>query len=238
LTGRERVTRSAQAARAAADRLRPFDADRQNALSTSHEVVRAASAAIRALHRAERPRDTWTELERAVQRLRDFDSHPLLAWHGAVVQAWGEYVEAHLLAAAMDGKPLPDAKALAANPGGYLLGMADTVGELRRLILSRLAKDDVAGGEDALDLMENLFDALVDADAPEGVVSLRHKVDAARSLLERTRGEVVTAKRTKELEKKIEGVGRLLDEAEAGRAKKRVPKKSDDLDLDAAWNKD
>jgi hypothetical protein len=57
--------------------------------------------------------------------------------------------------------------------------------------------------------------------------------------VERTRGELVTAKRSKELERKIEGVGRLLDEAEAPRAKRAARKVGDDaLDLDAAWNKD
>lgn len=224
------------AARRAAKDLWPLERARTRAFQLSNELVRKASACIRALHRGDPP--AWKELEAAAAPLRPLlQEHPFLLTHGAIQQAWGEYVEALLLDAALLGARLPNHHELDVPAAGYLLGMADLIGELRRATLDRVIAGHEAKAEKALDQMESLFDALTDADAPEGIVALRHKMDVARGLLERTRGELVTAKRTKQLEKKIEGVGRLLDEAEAGRSKKRPQKPSEDLDLDGAWNR-
>lgn len=44
-------------------------------------------------------------------------------------------------------------------------------------------------------------------------------------------------KSTKETEAKVDGIGRLLDEAESGRSRPVKRKPSTDLDLDGAWNK-
>jgi hypothetical protein len=68
-------------------------------------------------------------------------------------------------------------------------------------------------------------------------VSLRPKRDTARAILERTRGDVVNARKTKELERKIDNLGSLLDEAEGTTPKKRKKVDDDELDVDGAWNR-
>jgi len=68
------------------------------------------------------------------------------------------------------------------------------VGEVRRLVLDRLAHDDLAGAEAHLALMDALARDLLRFDTTRAIVQLKPKQDTARSLLERTRGEVVMAR--------------------------------------------
>ncbi|HEX9815858.1 MAG TPA: hypothetical protein VGB18_02665, partial [Candidatus Thermoplasmatota archaeon] len=122
-------------------------------------------------------------------------------------------------------------------PDALLLGVADTIGELRRRVLNLLLADKVNEARKAFDQMESLFGALLDVDAPDPLVPARAKRDQARGILERTRGDLVTTKKTKDLEKKVDRLGDLLDEAEGRPQKKPKKADADDLDLDSAWSK-
>jgi len=58
--------------------------------------------------------------------------------------------------------------------------------------------------------MEEIFDVLIRFDYPTALVALKHKQDVARSLIEKTRGEVAVATRGKALEDKLDRIeGRL-----------------------------
>ena len=83
------------------------------------------------------------------------------------LDALQEAVEASLLGAIVEGTPLPGPAELSVEPEPYLLGLGDTVGEVRRLVLDRLAHDDLAGADRLLRLMERLTHALLrfDTDA-------------------------------------------------------------------------
>jgi predicted translin family RNA/ssDNA-binding protein len=169
----------------------------------------------------------------AAKILVDIQKAPAFRHAGFVQQALGEYVEAILLA-----NPRNATSKLAKIPGDALvLGVADAIGELRRVVLTHLLADDVKTARQALDQMERLFAALTDVEAPEPLVPVRAKRDQARGILERTRSDLVTAKKSKDLETKIDRLGDLLDEAE-GRPKKKSKKpNADDLDLDGAWSR-
>ena len=83
---------------------------------------------------------------------------------------------------------------LGVDPEPYLLGLGDVVGEVRRRVLDRLGRDDLPGAEADLALMERLTQALLRFDTTRAIVQLKPKQDTARTLLERTRGEVVMAR--------------------------------------------
>jgi translin len=110
------------------------------------------------------------------------------------LDALQEGVEAVLLATIVAGEPLPGPSELAVDPEPYLLGLGDVVGEVRRLVLDRLGHDDLAGAEAYLALMDALSRDLLRFDTTRAIVQLKPKQDTARSLLERTRGEVVMAR--------------------------------------------
>ena len=105
-----------------------------------------------------------------------------------------EAVEAILLGAVTEGEPIPGPAELGVDPEPYLLGLGDLVGEVRRLALTRLGRNDLEAAEEYLVLMERLYHALMRFDTTRAIVQLKPKQDAARGLLERTRGEVVMAR--------------------------------------------
>lgn len=109
------------------------------------------------------------------------------------LDALQEYVEASLLEAIVRGRPLPTHEALHVDPEPYLLGLGDLVGEVRRLALEALTRHDVNGASRYLGLMEALFHTLMRFDTARSIVALKPKQDTARSLLEKTRGEVTMA---------------------------------------------
>ena len=113
---------------------------------------------------------------------------------GLAFDALQEGVEGVLLGAIVGGTPLPGPSDLGVDPEPYLLGLGDVVGEVRRLVLDRLAHDDLAGAEVRLALMDALARDLMRFDTTRAIVQLKPKQDTARSLLERTRGEVVMAR--------------------------------------------
>jgi translin len=95
----------------------------------------------------------------------------------------------------------------------YLTGLADVVGELRRAVLDVLRSENVEHAETYLHHMESIFESLVALDYPNALVpDLRRKCDVARSLVEKTRGDVTTAIQSSRLirelrsfEKRFEG---------------------------------
>lgn len=110
-----------------------------------------------------------------------------------VADALQEWAEATLLAAVQAGRPLPGLTAVGVPAEAYLLGLADLVGELRRLAVTSLGRGKVREAEAALDLMEEVTLALQGVNAPRALLPLKPKQDTARGLVERTRGEVALA---------------------------------------------
>src|SRR5437588_566166 len=78
--------------------------------------------------------------------------------------------------------------------GPYLGGMAEAIGEGRRAILDLLRAGDVREGERILAAMEEMYAVLVTMDYPDAVTgNLRRSTDVARSLIEKTRGDLTSS---------------------------------------------
>ncbi len=113
---------------------------------------------------------------------------------GVAGDAVPEGVEAVLLARVAAGRPIVGPSTLGVGPEEYLLGLGDLTGEVRRLALSALARGDLDSAEARLALLDELFHTLMRFDASRAVVPLKPKQDAARGIVERTRGDVVLAR--------------------------------------------
>ena len=83
----------------------------------------------------------------------------------------------------------------------YVLGLADVIGEYRRLALDNLREGEVKKGEECLEIMDQIFIQLLALDEAYMLVpGLRHKSDSARRIIEATRGDVTLEIRRKSLE--------------------------------------
>ncbi len=181
------------------------DSVREIAIKSSREIVRMASKIIMKLHRRENCIEDMRRIKEEVWHLRSLllNQYPDLYFAGFVQNALQEYVEAMLLRSIIKGEDFPGHRELNVNPGAYLLGAGDVIGELRREALESLRKDDFEMAEKYLAIMESIYEMLLRFNYPSGLVPIKQKQDLARALVEKTRGEITIAAMNKKLEHRI-----------------------------------
>lgn len=174
--------------------LKAREARRTELTERSRRLRRDAQSAMSRLHGGEavaddiaKIRTETRELARWVRRYASLDA-------GLAHDALQEGVEATLLLALHERRPLPSPAQLGVDPEEYLAGLGDTVGEVRRLILADLADGRLAEAQATLGTMEQLYQLLLRFETTRAIVPLKPKQDTARALLERTRGEVTMAR--------------------------------------------
>jgi translin len=167
---------------------------RERALAASRRAIRSSANAIRAIHRLEADRamglmgDARAAIEEAGDAVRD---HPDVAHAGFIQDAQKEYVEARVTEAVLDGSELPSPDELGVELAPYLNGMAEAIGEGRRHILDLLRKGEVARSESLLAAMDDIYYVLASMDYPDAITgNLRRSTDVARTIMERTRGDL------------------------------------------------
>jgi translin len=185
---------------------------RERALPLCRTAIRFAANCIRAVHRGEieqaeellaQSRDAVGE---AAEALADF---PQVMHAGFVHDAQKEYAEASVTLALVDGRELPRPEALGVGGPAYLHGLSETVGELRRQLLDALRRGAIDQCERTLSQMDDIYSMLVTVDYPDAMTgNLRRSTDAARAILERTRGDYTLAVQQDRLARKLEELSR------------------------------
>ena len=170
---------------------------REAALSASRKAIRASANAIRAIHRGELGA-AHRLMEQAREALEDAKrataDHPDVFFAGYVQDAQKEYAEARLTEAVVQGTDLPSPQDLGVEDAPYLNGIAEAIGEARRTILDLLRQGEVERGERLLGVMDDLYSLLVAIDYPDAITgNLRRSTDVARSIMEKTRGDLSIA---------------------------------------------
>jgi translin len=167
---------------------------REAALVAARQAIRASANAIRAIHRGEldeahrlqeKARSALDEGERAAAE------QPDVLFAGFLQDGQKEYAEARLTEAVVQGRELPTQDELRVGMAPYLNGMAEAIGEARRAILDLLRRGDVKRSEEILSTMEDMYYVLVSMDYPDAITGhLRRSTDVARSIMEKTRGDL------------------------------------------------
>jgi translin len=174
--------------------LRQRELRREDLYQRARRLRRLAQGTMVRLHTEGPVPADLAEVRRGMGELADWLRREGRGDEPLALDALQEAVEATLLGAIVSGEALPGPTDLGVDPEPYLLGLGDVVGEVRRLTLDRLGHDDLVGAERELALMERLTRALLRFDTTRAIVQLKPKQDTARTLLERTRGEVVMAR--------------------------------------------
>lgn len=179
------------------DRFDAKTAARERALPAARRSIRASANAIRAVHRGEF--DLATELIAAsraalAEGLEGVDAHPDVRFAGYLLDAEKEYAEAHLSLALVRGTPLPSPEEIGVGDAPYLNGLAEAIGEGRRHALDLLRTGEVDRAEGVLAALEEMYGLLLTMDYPDAItMNLRRSTDVARSLIEKTRGDLSIA---------------------------------------------
>jgi translin len=180
---------------------------RERALPLCRQMIQNSGNAIRSAHRqdpesARQLLDANKSLnEQLLAAVADSDE---IRQAGFMHDAQKEYAEASITFALIQGSALPEAADVGVPMPAYLNGLGETVGELRRFVLDSLRRGDTSRCEMLLDTMDDIYGILMAMDYPDTVThGLRRNSDAARGLIERTRGDLTNALRQDALEARL-----------------------------------
>lgn len=179
-------------------------ADRENILHLSRDIVRDCSIGIKNIHRQE-----FEKFQEKVNVIK--------ANHGNLVMLVNknlgtfskylktpeqEYTELMAFYSIINNTTIPTPSEMKINPLNYALGLADVIGELRRYALDNIRNDHIEGLNNVLENMDEIYTYLFSIDYPIGITQdLRRKVDVARNIIEKTRGDVSLAIQMNDLKK-------------------------------------
>ncbi|MGB3944644.1 MAG: translin family protein, partial [Methanothrix sp.] len=114
------------------------DRAREEALALTRSVVRRSGAAIRSVHRGEidKARDLASQAGEALAEIMVIlKGHPDLRYAGFIDGAEQEYAEARIVFSLITEERMPTPGEVGVEMTGYLAGLGDAVGELRRHVL-------------------------------------------------------------------------------------------------------
>lgn len=184
---------------------------RDRALATARQLTRACSLAIRAAHRLEADGmvGQLAEARSLADTLRaELTAYPDLYYAGYTQDALKEFVEASATCALIQNQPLPTPEELEVGGATYLNGLAEAIGELRRRTLDILRHGYSQEAERLLGHMDEIYGVLVSMDYPDAITNgLRRQTDLARSIIEKTRGDITFSLRGEHLE---QAIGQLI----------------------------
>lgn len=183
---------------------------RDRLLKESRDVISSCSRAIINVHGGKKA-EAGKELARArtlLKSLRKLAGGPVSRY---LVPPETEFVEASAVYSLARGGKIPSRESLDASPDAYLLGLLDTVGELKRLVLNSIMAGDIKNAKSFFENMELLYNECSPLAVYDHVVSgTRRKIDVARMLVEDTRGLVTEEVRREMVASSMERVYKKL----------------------------
>jgi len=190
-----------------------YDKAREQLQTSTRTITRLCSWAIIQVHRGNlsQASKTLSEAKDSLDELQTLlTSHSELPQFGQVLVAFQEFAEAKLLWHLRKNGKIATLKEVGTGSTAYLLGMLDFVGEMRRMTLDALRREEAEEAQKLLSSMESIYEDLMSLDRTSILPNYRHKLDAARRILEATRGDVSTDLRRVSLEKALRSVDRKL----------------------------
>ena len=178
----------------AAKRLAELEKKRTKAIESSRIITRKTKNMIHAIHVRDDYAGIADDIRRDVEGLTDYLKGEDSVLYLAVVQdALGEYAEAFIFASVVKNGGIPSYETLGISPQAWLMGLADSIGEMRRMVLTYLIDGDIDNARELFDRMDSVGDDVLSFDVPDAIVPVRRKQDVARSIIEKTRSDITNA---------------------------------------------
>ena len=137
--------------------------------------------------------------------------HPDTIYTGMFSAALQEYSEANIFLGLVEESRYLTPKEINVPSADYVLGLADVIGECRRLALDALREGNAKRAEKCLQTMDEIYTELMRMDESYMLVpGLRRKCDVARKIIEITRGDVTQEIRRNMLEEHLKRVEKNL----------------------------
>ncbi|HUO41751.1 MAG TPA: hypothetical protein VMU35_02160 [Methylomirabilota bacterium] len=195
------------------NQLLSYDKARERLQVLSRNATRLCGWAMVQIHRGNlnQANKTLSEAKQALDEIEKLlSAHVELPQFGQVLVAFQEYAEGRLLLQMKKNGKLASLHEIGTSSTAYLLGMLDFIGEMRRMILDCLRNGKTEDAQHLLSKMEKVYEDLFSLDRTSILPNFRRKLDAARRILETTRGDVASDMRRVSLEKAVRSLERRL----------------------------
>jgi translin len=187
---------------------------REKAQEDMRKATRLSKRAILLLHqkRMKEAKKLITEAKEIISRLNKVSAeYPKIIHSGLFNAALQEYSEASIFLKSIEKAEFITPKEISVPSVDYVLGLADVIGEYRRLALDALREGDVEKGEKSLRVMDEIYTELMAMDDAYMLVpGLRRKCDIARRIIETTRGDITQEVRRSFLERRLNEVEKSM----------------------------
>jgi len=173
--------------------------NREFLLKNTREIVILCSRSIISLHNGELKK-AKQNLKNADLLLKKYRKKAKLDLQRYLVTSEQEFVEAACLLAIVEKKEIPSDKQLKVSEEGYVLGLLDCIGEMKRMIFDKIRIGDINNALRIFEIMENLYLHLYPFSMYDKVVrEARRKIDVDRILVDDARGAITEEKRRSDL---------------------------------------
>jgi translin len=185
---------------------------REKLIKESREVIALSAKSIIAIHNS-RYEEAEALQKRASGNLEDLRSIAGSDLVRYILPSEVELVECSVVLALSTDADLPSREGLEVEPGSYILGMLDAIGEMKRMVLDSVRAGDSDKADRIFSVMEKLYLLLSPFSVYDHVIGgAKRKLDVARILIEDTRGTVTEELRRRELIKSVTRLSEELDE--------------------------
>jgi translin len=175
------------------ERLDVLEDLREKSIAVSRSVIRKTKRVIHSIHSGTEHQDMLSDALGEFGPLRDMRNEPEIFFSGPVSDAMTELAEACILSSLVRGAELPLYSDIDITPQSWALGLADCLGEMRRLLLTYLMDSRMSEAKDMFNKMEDVCEAVLSFDVPDALLPIRRKQDVARSVMERTHTDITNA---------------------------------------------
>ena len=194
---------------------------RENAQQSMRKATSLSKQSILLMHQKkyDKAKKSIENAKEIISKLQSAsEKNPDVIYSGMFSAALQEYAEANIFQGLIQEARFVTPKEINVPAVDYVLGLADVIGEYRRLVLDALREGKAEKGEEGLQTMDEIYIELMAMDEAYMLVpGLRRKCDVARRIIETTRGDVTQEVRRKALEN-------YLKQFEQTQRKKRQPR--------------
>ena len=183
---------------------------RENSQKTMREILRLSKRAILSIHQ-KRLHEAKKLIEKSKENILKLQqislNKPEIIFTGLYSSALQEFCEANILLELLLEERYIEPRELNVPYSEYILGLADVIGEFRRLTLDSIREGTIKRAEEYLVKMDQIYLELLGLDEAYMLVTgLRRKCDVARKIIETTRGDVTQEVRRQALEKSLKKI--------------------------------
>jgi translin len=186
-------------------------ARREKLIKESREVIALSAKSIICIHNSqfEEAKRLQKLASENLGKLRELAGSDLVRY---ILSPETELVECSIVLALSTNSDLPSKKKLKVESGSYILGLLDSIGEMKRMVYDTIRRSQFERAEEIFSTMEKLYLLLVPFAVYDHVVNgAKRKLDVARNLIEDSRGTITEEARRRELVKSVNRLSQQLN---------------------------